>query len=198
MFYKIAHILREHCSFVWNAIEWCNEQLFAVFYKKKLNQLPKVLGKHCYQYSYKIATASDASALASFFSRQPLESFTYFKPHGFSEHDLKKVCNNKSILTFVAFDNEEIIGYFFLRCFLGGKAFRGKIVDAHHQGQEIATEMGTILTLIAQHLHLRVFGSISPDNYASLASAKKSNNLKIIKTLENGYLFIEFLSRNDS
>lgn len=38
-------------------------------------------------------------------------------------------------------------------------------------------------------------GSISPENYASLASTKASNEIKIHKTLENGDYYIEFLEK---
>ena len=55
--------------------------------------------------------------------------------------------------------------------------------------------MGVAMTKVAQHLNLRMFGSISPENYASMASAKASNDIKIHKTLENGYYYIEFLPK---
>lgn len=45
------------------------------------------------------------------------------------------------------------------------------------------------MTKVAECLDIRMFGSISPDNYASMASAKASNDIKIHKTLENGYYY---------
>ena len=33
----------------------------------------------------------------------------------------------------------EIIGYAFLRCFMNGKCFLGKMVDVNHQGKGVST-----------------------------------------------------------
>ena len=101
-------------------------------------------------------------------------------------------------MTFVVECGDSIVGYFFLRCFVNGKCFRGKIVHKDWQGRGIAKLMGVAMTKVAQHLNLRMFGSISPENYASMASAKASNDIKIHKTLENGYYYIEFLPKKEN
>ena len=44
-------------------------------------------------------------------------------------------------------------------------------------------------------LGLRMFGSISPKNPASMAVAKAVNEIKILETLENGDFYIEFLHK---
>ena len=99
---------------------------------------------------------------------------------------------NKSFLTFVVLKDDVTVGYFFLRCFVNGKCFRGKIVHKDWQGRGIAKLMGMAMTKVSQHLDLCMFGSISPENYASMASAKASNDIKVHKILENGYYYIEF------
>ena len=81
---------------------------------------------------------------------------------------------------------------------ISGKCFRGKIVHKDWQGRGIAKLMGVAMTKVSQHLNLRMFGSISPGNYASMASAKASNDIKIHKTLENGYYYIEFLPKKEN
>ena len=98
-------------------------------------------------------------------------------------------------MTFIVSSGNQIVGYFFLRSFVNGKSFRGKIVDKDWQGRGIAKLMGIAMTKVSQHLGLRMFGSISPENFASMASAKASNNIKVLKTLENGYYYIEFLPK---
>ena len=103
--------------------------------------------------------------------------------------------NNKAFLTFLVLSDNELVGYFFLRAFVNGKCFRGKMVHKDLQGRGIAKLMGVAMTKVSQHLDLRMFGSISPENYASMASAKASNEIKIHKTLENGYYYIEFLPK---
>ena len=108
---------------------------------------------------------------------------------------IQKILKNKAFQTFVVTEHDMIVGYFFLRSFINGKCFRGKIVDKDCQRRGIAKLMGVAMTKVAQHLDLRMFGSISPENYASMASAKASNDIKIHKTLENGYYYIEFLPK---
>ena len=58
--------------------------------------------------------------------------------------------------------------------------------------------MGLVMNEIVPLLGMRLFGSISPDNYASLQSTKAVNDIRIIKTLENGYYYIEYLPKNNS
>lgn len=197
MLYKLAHIIRDRFTFLWDAIEWGNALVFAFTHKTALNTIPDVLKGCGDRYSYRLAQVEDVPALAAFFARQPKEAFTHFKPHAFDEKTLKRVCGNKAFVAFVVCDGSEIVGYFFLRCFFCGKAFRGKMVDSGHQGEGIATEMGRILTQAARLLNVRVYGTISPENYASMASAKHSNKLKIIKTLDNGDYYIEFFETDD-
>ena len=97
----------------------------------------------------------------------------------------------------VSNSNNEIVGYFFLRCFFNGKCFRGKIVDYRWRGKGIAVLMGKISTTIAKTLRMRMFGTISKSNLPSLASSQESNEIKIIKALPNDYLYIEYLPKTD-
>ena len=92
---------------------------------------------------------------------------------------------------FLVKDKAEIVGYFFLRCFANGTAFKGRIVDVKHQNQGIGKLMGRILNEVVLYLNVRLYTTISPQNYASLASVKAVNDIKIIRTLENGYYYIE-------
>lgn len=92
---------------------------------------------------------------------------------------------------FLVKDGDKIVGYFFLRCFADGKAFKGRIVDYRCRNQGIAKLMGNIINEIVIKLKLRLFTTISPENYASLASTKAVNDIKIVRTLDNGYYYIE-------
>jgi hypothetical protein len=133
----------------------------------------------------------------TFFANQPEEAYEFFKPHDFDATSIKKVIDNKAFQSIVVWKEQTIVGYFFLRCFVNGKCFRGKIVDKNWQGRGIAKQMGIVMTKVSQALGMRMFGSISPENYASLASAKASNEIKIHQTLDNGYYYIEFLPKQE-
>lgn len=195
MLYELAHAIKERCGFLWDAIEWGNAQVFSLMYRKGLKRIPEILEKHSSEFTLRLASLDDAPNMAKFFAEQPEESFKFFKPHGFDEKSLKKIIANKAFITFLVLSGETIVGYFFLRSFVNGKSFRGKIVDYRWQGKGIAKLMGKAMTDVALALPVRMFGTISPDNYASMASSKAVNEVKILNTLENGYYYIEYLPK---
>ena len=198
MLYKLAHILRDRFGFLWNIIEWCNAFVFALIHRAALKKIPGILEACSGQYTLRLAAPADAAPLATFFADQPEEAFKFFKPHAFDEKTLSKIIRNKAFLTFLVLDGEKIVGYFFLRCFVNGKSFRGKIVDYRYRGKGIAKLEGLAMTKVAVATGIRMFGTISPDNYASLASSKAVNETRIVETLDNGYYYIEYLLKNES
>lgn len=179
-------------------MEWGNASLFYLMHKKQLAKVDEVLKDISQEYIFRLATIDDVDALVCFFREQPKEAFEFFRPHEFNEKAVKTVVKNKAFLTFVVFSGDQLVGYFFLRAFVNGKCFRGKMVHKNWQGRGIAKLMGIAMTNVSQYLNLRMFGSISPENYASMASAKASNEIKIHKTLENGYYYIEFLPKAEN
>lgn len=197
MLYKLAHILRDRFGFLWNIIEWCNAFVFALTHRAALKKIPGILEECSGQYTLRLAAPADAAPLATFFAEQPEEAFEFFKPHAFDEKTLSKIIRNKAFLTFLVLDGEKIVGYFFLRCFVNGKSFRGRIVDYRWRNKGIAKLMGETMNKIIALLKVRLFGSISPDNYASLASTKAVNDIRIIETLDNGYYYVEYLPKKE-
>lgn len=199
MLYEVAHIIKDKFSFLWDIVEWGNAAIFGVIHKKELKAIPDIL-KDCSNDSFtvRMTKPGDAIPLVQFFKEQPEDAFKFFKPHGYDEKSVLKVLKNKAFMTFVILENDKIVGYFFLRSFINGKCFRGKIVDKNNQGRGIAKLMGRAMTEVSKCLGLRMFGSISPDNYSSMASAKASNDIKILKTLDNGYYYIEFLPKENT
>lgn len=197
MLYKLAHLLRDKFGFLWNIIEWINALFFALTHRAALKKIPEILRECSGAFTLRLAEPADAAPLATFFAEQPEEAFKFFKPHEFDENTLSKIIRNKAFLTFLVLDGEKIVGYFFLRCFVNGKSFRGRIVDYRWRNKGIAKLMGVAMNKIVALLHVRLFGSISPDNYASLRSTTAVNDIRIIKTLDNGYYYIEYLPKKD-
>lgn len=195
MLYEIAHIIKDRFLFLWGIVEWGNAKLFYLMHKKRLMEVNSVLESVSNDYRFRTTTEEDVEKLVVFFACQPKEAFEFFKPHEFDGKAIRRVVKNKAFLTFVVLKDDTIVGYFFLRCFVNGKCFRGKIVHKDWQGCGIAKLMGVVMTKVSQHLDLCMFGSISPENYASMASAKASNDIKVHKILENGYYYIEFLPK---
>jgi hypothetical protein len=191
MLYEVSHYIQEHIPILWKMVEYGNSAVFAMMHNRKIKDIPELLEKYTDKFRVIEAGKADVGALVRFFSEQPDEAFKFFNPHGFDEKTLLSLVNRKSFLMFLVKDGEEIVGYFFLRCFTNGNAFKGRIVDARRRNQGIAKLMGNVINDIVLHLGLRLFTTISPDNYASLASTKAVNNVKIVRTLENGYYYIE-------
>lgn len=192
MLYELAHFIKDKCSFLWDVVEWGNASLFALQYREKLKDIPQILeGISNDTFIIRITEESDANKLEKFFAEQPESAFEFFKPHGFDEKSVLKVLRNKAFMTFVVTEKDEIVGYFFVRSFVNGKCFKGRMVDSCQRNKGIAKLMGIAINEMAMHLGLRIFTTISPDNYASLASTKAVNDIKIVKTLDNGYYYIE-------
>lgn len=196
MLYRLAHLLRDKFPFLWNCIECVNSLAFYLLYRRRLKKVSfKGLSG---EYIIREASNRDVSALVAFFDRQPQKAFTFFHPHGFDENAIANVVKNRAFLTYVVWHGEELVGYFFLRCFLNGKGYRGRMVDYRWNNKGIGKLMSLAINRIALTLGIRMFSSISPENYASLASVKATCDMKIIKTLDNGYYYIEILPQKES
>ena len=198
MLYELAHIIKSRIGFLWDAIEWGNAEAFALLHRNEMEKIPQILADCSGKYTLRLASRDDIKRMKSFFDSQPQEAFKFFQPHDFSENGIKKVVGNKSFLTFVAMDGDAIAGYFFMRSFVNGKTFKGYMVGIDHRGKGVAREMGIAMNQVAKQLGLRMFKSISPENPASLAVTKKVNDIRIIKTLENGDMLIECFEKVDN
>ena len=195
MLYKLAHILRDRFGFVWNVVEWLNALVFSLTHRAALKKIPEILRESSDKFTLRLAEPADSAPLATIFAEQPEDAFKFFKPHKFDEKTLLKIIKNRAFLTFLVLDGEKIVGYFFLRCFVNGKCFKGYMVADAYKGQGIAKLEGLAMNKVNETLGLRMFGSISPENPASMAVAKAVNEIKVLETLENGDLYIEFLPK---
>lgn len=194
--YSIAHRMQSGLPWLWDMVEWGNATLFSWRYRDKLKGIPGILAKYNDRFVVKEAGQEDVENLARFFSQQPEEAYTFFKPHGFDTHSLSKLVRRKSFLMFIVKEEDAVVGYFFLRCFVQGKCFRGKIVDYRWRNKGIAKMMGLASTEVAVMLGLRIFGTISKENVTSMASSAAVNEIRVIETLPNGYVYIEYLPKH--
>jgi len=181
MLYQLAHYIQQHCTLIWNIIEQINDWLFVIRYRQPLAKLKQTNLDHTH-----LATAQDAQALVNFFSLQSQASFTYFHPHLFDTHTINNLIRRHSMVMWVTYDNQRIIGYAFLRCFCMGKAYRGYMVDEQHRGQGIGRRLGLALNTTQQILNIHTYKSISPQNIASLALAKATCHILPQETAKNG------------
>jgi len=198
MLYKIAHYLRDNLGFIWDWIEASNSFVFGIRYSKGLKSIPKVLQQHSGQLKVgieiklRLASVEDAEALACFFLSQPTEEYNYFQPHPFDKKSLDKLIRRTSFIMMLAVVDNQIVGYFFLRSFVHGRCFLGKMVDRHWRGKGIGKEMCKAAMDVATSLKLRMFESINKENKASLRSSSVLKQV-VVQELENGDLLIEDL-----
>lgn len=194
MLYRLAHILRDHCGWIWELAEAVNSLAFKVRYASQLKQVPQVLVMNSTEkVQLRVAALEDAGAMAVFFSKQPEEDFTFFRPHAFDAESLKVLLKRTSFMMFVAECDHEIVGYFFLRSFVHGQSYLGKMVDHEHQGQGIGKLMCKAAMDVALTLGLRMFESINKENMASMRSTGSVLKQVILQELEHGDLLIEDL-----
>lgn len=193
MLYKIAHILRDKLSWLWNIIEWMNGVVFSLRYGKRLKRFEFTMVPD----GYDIVPLKDVPTdkLVDFFNRQPEDAYTYFRPHGFDEKSINRLQKNKSFLGYVLKDKEngDIAGYCFNRCFFHGQGFRGRMVDMNYRGKGLGTAMNKILNEVGFVIGLRLFETVSKDNVASYRSALSASNVKVVKEMEGNELYLEIL-----
>ena len=194
MLYKIAHFLRDHLRWLWELAEAANSFAFGIRYAQGLKCIPEVMKKNSTTaMSMRLAEIEDASALASFFTRQPEGDFEFFKPHGFDIQSLRTLLKRTSFMMFVVETEREIVGYFFLRSFVHGQSYLGKMVDHEHQGQGIGKLMCKAAMDVALTLGVRMFESINRRNPASMRSTGSVLRQVVLQELEDGDLLIEDL-----
>ncbi len=195
--YGPAHLLRDRAAPFWNAVEALNGRLFALPRREKLSRIPGILAARSGDALLRAATPDDAPALAEFFAAQPAESFEFFRPHGFDAAALRRLLANRGFLAFLALEGGEIAGYSFMRCFVGGKCFAGWFVGERFRGRGLARLQISAMTEIARTLGLRAFCTVSPRNAASLAAVKSAAETRLVETLDDGRLCLEFLPKEE-
>jgi len=198
MLYELAHYIQNKMPSVWNLLEQGNSMAFIARHHREMKSIPIILEEFSGTYKITMVSKEEVHALSQFFEQQPEEAFTFFRPHKFDEKSLLTLVQRKSFLMFLVKTGDNIVGYFFLRCFANGNAFKGRMVDSNHRNQGIAKLMGNVINAIVLRLGLRLFTTISPENYSSLASTKAVHDINIVRILENGYYYIECTPKKEN
>lgn len=189
---------------MWNLIGYINSFLFGLRYSRYDNAITEILKKYSdgnvvkgHHLRFEVLGKDNISALVKMFSEQPENAFEFFRPHEFDSQTLRHLAADKSFLAFVVMADNKAVGYFFQRSFFWGKSFRGYMTDCRWQRLGINRLMNLCATEISSLLGLDVFGSISPRNIASMKSAQSANDIRIIKTLDNGDYYVQYLPKKD-
>ena len=194
MLYQIAHIIRDRLGWLWHLIEMANSWLFSMRYGRKLRSFS--FSKIPEGYDLVPLREVPTSKMIDFFSHQPEEAFTYFRPHKFDVKSIKRLQKNHAFLAYVLVDqaNDQIAGYCFNRCFFHGVGYRGRMVEVGYRGKGLGTAMNKILNEVGFGIGLRLFETVSKDNVASYRSALSASHVKVVKEMPNNELYLEILS----
>lgn len=190
---RILLFIKHRLGFVWNLIEYLNGLVFGMLYGKKISSsLNRLFGEsNNGSFVYRKLKSADIPALEAFFAAQHSEQFSFFRPHKFDLKSLMRLNRNPSFLMMGVFEQNEIVGYFFLRFFVNKKCFIGRIVDGGHQRQGIARSMNHIMYQTAWQNGFRCLSTISRQNSSIYNFHKADKNFVVLKELPNDYLLVE-------
>jgi hypothetical protein len=93
------------------------------------------------------------------------------------------------------FFNDQLVGYFFLRCFINKKCFVGRLVDRNHRGKGIGKTMNDILYHTAWDAGFRCFATVSKNNELVMKAHSQNKHLKVLKEMKDNHLLVEFVEK---
>lgn len=191
---KFLLLLKSKYSISWRLIEWLNGFLFGIFFRRRfVNLLHSTLEEHNYQtFHFKEITKSDLSKLELLLNTIEPGQATFFEPHGLTYKDLKYQLRNKGFLMMAAFDKEELVGYFFLRCGINKKCFLGRYIHPDYRNKGLGKTMNEILYQSAWSLGFRLFATFSKDNQQIFHAHKNNLYIEKISDLKQNYVLVEF------
>ena len=188
--------IKHNLGFLWVIFENINDTIFYWFYSRRLRLVVHEVFKEysLRNFVIKVLKQGDADLLYELIKSQSENDLRYFKPHGFDIDSIKKQFGKKAFLMMGVFDNEKLVGYFFLRFFANKKCFVGRLIDKNYRGKGIGNVMNDIMYNIAWGMNFRCLSTISKNNKAVIGAHKKNPNMVVLKELQNDYLLVEFVN----
>lgn len=183
---------------LWDVVNMVNAMLFKMRYGEKVRSVEaKVISTHFMPNGFDIVPIRDmeTECLVRFFSHQPMEAFTFFKPHPFDAKAMRQLQRDRAFLAYALIDrvNGRMAGYCFNRSFFHGKGFRGRMVDIGYRGRGLGTMMNRLLNEVGFGIGLRLFETVSRDNVASYRSALAASRVRVMEELPHNELYLEII-----
>lgn len=145
-------------------------------------------------FSFRLLDKTDETKLVDLIRKQNEDDLKYFKPHGFDLKSIRKQLASLSFLMMGVFDDDKLIGYFFLRFFTNKKCFVGRLIDKQYRGRGIGEVMNSIMYQTAWKMNFRCLSTISRKNLKVMRSHSRNPYMVILKELDNDYLLVEFIN----
>lgn len=197
MIARVLLFVKHRLPWLWQIVDWLNTRLFVLLHQRRMATVAEQVFNEfgLDSYAFRPLQTSDLDALEKMLKAQGADRLRYFQPHGFDAVSLASMHRNRAFLMFGVFDENGIVGYFFLRCFWNRKCFVGRLIDKAHEGQGIGRVMNQIMYETAWRSGFRCMTTISKDNAAIMRSHANNPHARVLGPLANGYLLVEFLPR---
>jgi hypothetical protein len=192
--------IKHHLHFIWDLIERVNDFIFNILYKKRLKKALRevfsTLGSQ--PYTYRKMEQNDLEELYSMINNQDPADLKFFHPHDFDQKSLSRQFKKNAFLMMAVYDNSKMAGYFFLRFFMNGKCFVGRLIDKDYRGKHIGKVMNRIMYETAWKMNFRCLSTISKNNQFVMRSHADNQKMVVLKDLQNDYLLVEFLDNKEN
>lgn len=199
MLVRLLIYIKHHFTFLWRFVEGLNSLLYRLLYLKRQQKVvPAVLRESGLPgFTFRVLQQSDLPSLEALIAKQEPGRLAWFKPHGFDGKSLHKAWRNPAFLMMGAFDGPLLVGYFFLRFFWNRKCFVGRLIDQPYEGKGIGRNMNNIMYHIGWRMGFRVLSTISKNNHLVMRSHANNPLMKVLKELDNDFLFVEFVEKSE-
>jgi hypothetical protein len=186
--------IKHNLFFLWALIENLNGVLFSFKYGSVLDKtLGEIVNDPEHTYEFRRLIAEDTKDLFYLINSQDEYDLRYFSPHGFDLISLQRIFKNHAFLPMGVFCQDKMVGYFFLRFFITGKCFVGRLIDRDYRGKGIGLWMNKIMYETAWKMGFRCLSTISKNNSLVMKAHSRNNHMVILKELQNDYLLVEFI-----
>ncbi len=194
MIARLLLFIKHDLPWLWILVDWLNSRLYELLHRKRMSfQVDFAFSSFGLDgFEFRPLVATDLQALEALLVRQGDERLRYFQPHGFDQASLKKMYRNPAFLMFGVFAENDVVGYFFLRCFWNRRCFVGRLIDQPCEGQGIGRVMNQIMYQIAWRSDFRCMTTVSKENQQVIRSHRNNPHARIIGELSKGYLWVEF------
>ena len=191
--------IKHRLPWLWVLVDWLNGRLYSLLHGKRVAvQIDRAFSEFGLDgVEFRPLADTDLDALDALLERQGEERLQYFQPHKFDLASLMRMHRNPAFLMFGVFEEDRMVGYFFLRCFWNRKCFVGRMIDAPHEGRGIGRVMNQIMYNIAWRSGFRCMTTVSKENHQIIRSHRNNPHAHVIGELANGYIWVEFLESPD-
>lgn len=187
--------IKHRLPVLWRLVDWVNARLYGLLHRQRMAvEVARAFADFRLEgFEFAPLVADDLAALEAMLERQGAARLRYFQPHGFDHRSLVRMFSNPAFLMFGAFRDEELVGYFFLRCFWNRKCFVGRLIDEPHEGQGVGRVMNQIMYNLAWRSGFRCMTTISRENQFIMRSHLNNPHARVLGSLANEYVLVEFV-----